>query len=174
MLSRGHRLIQLRLKSLSEEALRKIVVRAVDLAESSESRLLLNGPDEWVQPLRLAGLHLTSAKLMGLTTRPLPEAFLLGASCHNLEELRQAERIGADFACLAPVFRTASHPEHAPLGLKVFAEWVGQCRLPVYALGGMGQQDIDADLEAVRRAGGHGIAGISAFWRSPAQLPLSE
>ena len=165
VIERGHLLIQLRLKSLPEEALREVVVRATRLAHAKECRLMLNGPAAWVHPFGLAGLHLTSAKLMALTERPVPATLLVGASCHNVNELRQAKRIGADFACLAPVYRTATHAGQMPLGLEVFEEWARQCDLPVYALGGMGQQDIDADIEDVRRAGGQGIAGISAFWR---------
>ena len=165
VLDRGYRLVQLRLKSLPEAELRPVVVRAAQLARDRRCRLILNGPEEWVMSFGLAGLHLTSAKLMSLKARPIPADLLMGASCHNLQELLQAERIGADFACLGPVYRTESHAEQTPLGLKLFAEWMSQCRLPVYALGGMGQQDIASDIEAVRLAGGQGIAGISAFWR---------
>lgn len=159
VLDRGYRLIQLRLKSLPEAELRAVVARAAPLAQARGCSLILNGPEEWVPRFGLAGLHLTSDRLMALTRRPLPAELLLGASCHNLQELRQADRIGADFACLGPVHRTESHANRAPLGLEVFREWVSQCRLPVYALGGLGEQD----MEAVRNAGGQGIAGISAF-----------
>ena len=41
--------------------------------------------------------------------------------------------------------------------------------MPVYALGGMGHGmgwgDIEAEIEEVQKAGGLGIAGISAFWK---------
>ena len=165
VLDRGYRLVQLRLKTLPEAELRTVVARAAQLCRDNGCALILNGPEEWVLPFGLAGLHLTSAKLMTLTERPIPADLLVGASCHNLQELLQAERIGADFACLGPVYRTGSHAQQTPLGLKLFGEWVSQCGLAVYALGGMGQQDIVSDIEAVRLVGGHGIAGISAFWK---------
>jgi len=165
VLDRGYRLVQLRLKCLSEAELRSVVARAAQLSRDNGCALILNGPQEWVMRFGLAGLHFTSARLMSLKERPIPAELLMGVSCHNLQELLQAERIGADFACLGPVYRTGSHAEQTPLGLELFAEWVSQCRLPVYALGGMGQQDIASDVEAVRLAGGQGIAGISAFWK---------
>lgn len=71
-----------------------------------------------------------------------------------------AAQIGCDFATLAPVAVTASHPDTAPLGWSHFAELVDHARLPVYALGGM-QPD---DLDHARGHGAFGIAAIRSFW----------
>jgi thiamine monophosphate synthase len=122
--------------------------------------LILNGSPELVPALGTAGVHLTSATLMGLDKRPLPDEFLVGASCHSPDELAHARAIGADFACLSPVKATTGYAEHETLGFDRFADWVAKCDMPVYALGGMRRED----LEAVRAAGGQGVAGISAFW----------
>jgi 8-oxo-dGTP diphosphatase len=97
---------------------------------------------------------------MSQKQRPLAQRFLLGASCHSLEELHHAEQIGADWACLSPVNRTTSHPASTPLGMETFSSWVSAVRLPVYGLGGLAE----ADLPCVRAAGGQGVAGLSAFW----------
>jgi len=72
----------------------------------------------------------------------------------------QAAALDVDFAVLGPVRPTASHPDAAALGWERFAELAAAAPFPVFALGGLGP----ADLGAARGAGGHGIAGISAFW----------
>jgi 8-oxo-dGTP diphosphatase len=158
----GYRMVQLRVKEVAGSQLRAIAERAAGLANRSNCKIILNGPTGWVDKLGLAGAHLTAAELMSLRQRPLAKRFLLGASCHSLEELRQAEKIGADWACLSPVNRTGSHPESAPLGMETFSSWVREVSLPVYGLGGLSQ----ADIPAIRAAGGQGVAGLSGFWVS--------
>jgi 8-oxo-dGTP diphosphatase len=156
----GYRMVQLRVKDVTASQLREIAERAAGLARRSGCKLILNGPLDWVAELGLAGAHLTSRELMSWQQRPLANRFCLGASCHSLEELRHAEKIGANWACLSPVYRTGSHPDVSPLGLEIFSSWVREVSLPVYGLGGL----VEGDLPALRAAGGQGVAGLSAFW----------
>lgn len=84
-------------------------------------------------------------------------AGLMSASAHNLRELREAERGGADLVFLSPVFATRSHPGEEPLGPRRFALLAHQARVPVIALGGM-------NAERFRSLGGaYGWAGIDAW-----------
>lgn len=86
---------------------------------------------------------------------------LLAVSCHDPGELRDAiERLGADLLTLSPVLPTQSHPETPALGWVSFAQWVQPLPVPVFALGGME----NAQLETARRAGARGIAAIVAWW----------
>jgi 8-oxo-dGTP diphosphatase len=105
------------------------------------------------------GIHLTSKQLLALQHRP-GELTLVGASCHNPEELARAAALQLDYALLSPVMPTASHAESVGIGWERFAEWVDGINLPVYALGGMRSELLDRAKEA----GGQGIAGIRGFW----------
>lgn len=106
------------------------------------------------------GVHLRAAELMALDRRPLPAAQLVAASCHTPEELNQAVALNVDFVTLSPLLRTQSHPHAAPLGWDKFGQMVDDVTVPVYALGGMGESDI----ERAWQAGAQGIAGISGVW----------
>jgi thiamine-phosphate diphosphorylase len=156
----GIDLIQLRAKELKPGHLESLARRCQRLAAEHGVRILLNGPPEIVSRLELAGVHLTSRALLSLRNRPLPEEYLVAASCHSPRELAHAERIGADFVCLSPVKPVAAYKITDNLGLKTFGQWARNCRIPVFGLGGLGPED----LTEIRRAGGHGVAGISAFW----------
>lgn len=82
-----------------------------------------------------------------------------GVSCHSAEDLRRAEAAGFDYAFLSPVFPTATHPDARPLGLERFGEACAAADLPVFALGGVSEQN-ENDC---RKAGAFGIATISMF-----------
>jgi 8-oxo-dGTP diphosphatase len=156
---RGVRLAQLRAKTLTLPDLRSLGRLAVHHCRERGITLLLNGEPDMAHQLGAPGVHLTASRLMALKRRPLERAQWVAASCHCPDELRQAERIGADFVVLGPVAPTASHPEARPLGWERFRAWVAEVNLPVYALGGMTVGDIDI----ARSHGAQGIAGIRSL-----------
>ena len=65
------------------------------------------------------------------------------ATAHNLRELGQANRIGADAVMLSPVFPTRSHPGSQTLGPLRFRQLARHAQMPVIALGGMTQRGAD-------------------------------
>jgi 8-oxo-dGTP diphosphatase len=157
--SGGSALLQLRLPHHRDRA--DVRACAGDLLARSpemKTRLLINHDIELARELGV-GVHLRAAQLGELKQRPLPDAQWVGASCHDADELEHAATIGADFATLSPVRATSSHPDASPLGWERFAELVREARLPVYALGGIGPDDLDR----ARAAGAQGVAGIRKF-----------
>jgi 8-oxo-dGTP diphosphatase len=105
------------------------------------------------------GFHANSARLMQMRERPVSNNFLFSASCHNLQELKQAEKLDVDFVYLSPVKPIEKYSEGHSLDWQGFETLVAQVSLPVYALGGM----TVSDVTEVRKRGGQGIAGIRCF-----------
>jgi 8-oxo-dGTP diphosphatase len=155
----GIKLIRLRASRLDLPQYGALAECAADFCGSRGIRLLLNGDPELVQRTGASGLHLRSDQLMGLKERPLDSAHWVAASCHGREELRQAERIGADFAVLSPVRATATHPGAKPLGWEAFAALAEEAAIPVFALGGLRP----IDTAKAKRRGAQGIAAIRGF-----------
>jgi 8-oxo-dGTP diphosphatase len=160
-LDAGVKRVQLRLKNVSPARSRSLASAAHDLICTHGAQLLLNSanPDAQVLAKELdAGLHLTASHL--LAAGELPQATLVAASCHNAAELAHAESFGCHFAVLGPVHQTATHPDATNLGWETFADLRETVALPIYALGGLGNED-----SAVARAhGAQGIAAIRALW----------
>jgi 8-oxo-dGTP diphosphatase len=155
LLTQGIKLIQARLKLLSATDSEAFLGKAYALCQQHGALLLINSAVP-CKPLA-DGIHLTSRDLMALQQRP--NVAWLAASCHNLTELKHAERIGVDFVVLAPILATQTHPNSTPLGWQQFAELVSQCNVPVYALGGQTK----THLPIAQQAGAQGIAAIRAF-----------
>ena len=59
------------------------------------------------------------------------------ATAHDMREIAQANRVGADALMLSPVFPTRSHPGAKTLGAMRFLHMAKHARIPVIALGGM-------------------------------------
>ncbi|WP_340123057.1 Nudix family hydrolase [Methylobacter svalbardensis] len=172
LLNRGVKLIQARLKTLPPAAVAKFIEQAYPLCQQQQALLLMNSAVDC--SVEVDGIHLTSRDLMALrpcsgqpfwlrsgqalTTRSGNSKWL-AASCHNLEQLQQAQKIGVDFVVLAPVLATQTHPGAASLGWEQFADLVAKVNMPVYALGGM----TETSLTTAQQSGGQGIAAIRAF-----------
>jgi len=159
-LKAGARLIQLREPSMSQQEFRAYAKVVASLCQRYGARLLLNADAKLAKECGADGVHLNSRQLMTLDRRPLGNALFVAASCHDREELRQAVRLGVDFAVLSPVVATASHPGVVPLGWDRFRALCGSVPLPIYALGGMRP----GDLGLARAAGAYGIATVSGIW----------
>jgi len=157
-LAGGARLLQLR-EPWPAQRLHAYAARLRKLCAPYGARCVVNGdPDEF--KTCADGVHLSAARLWQLSTRPLPRHLLVGASCHDEKDLKQAADVGCDFAVLSPVQYTKSHPDRRPLGWERFAELAGSTWLPVYALGGMQDQN----LAQAHQAFAQGIALRSAVF----------
>ncbi len=156
----GIRLVQLRAPTLEPAAYLNLAQQVLACCEEQGVTLLLNGEVSLLDKCDAAGIHLNSTRLMRTPQRPLGADKLLGASCHNAQQLSQAEKIDVDFALLSPVKPTASHPEALAIGWEGFHCLSEQCRVPLFALGGMSPQD----LPEAWRYGAQGIAAIRSLW----------
>lgn len=160
----GVGLVQLRCKRQRPTVLRMYAQAAQALIARYGGTVLLNDQIELAGEFGL-GVHLSSARLMRLRSRPVAADAWLAASCHDARELAHAASVGVDFAVLGPVKPTRSHDGVAALGWERFAQLCAAAQLPVFALGGLGPQDRDR----ARECGAQGIAGISAFWMAATQ-----
>lgn len=157
-LQQGLKFLQIREKTLAGDRLRWLAREIIQRAHTFEAKVVINSDILLSRELGADGVHLTSAQLMSLTSRP--DVNWCGASCHNAEELYQAERIGVDFVVLGPVLPTVSHPGLTVLGWQKFSALVRDYSLPVYALGGL----VQTDLAIALQQGGHGIAMLRDAW----------
>jgi thiamine-phosphate pyrophosphorylase len=86
--------------------------------------------------------------------------FLIGASCHSLEDARAAVRGGADYIFFGPVFATPSKTKFGePQGVKKLAAVCSAVSVPVIAIGGVTLENAGDCITA----GAAGIAAIRLF-----------
>ncbi|MCY3750660.1 MAG: Nudix family hydrolase [Gammaproteobacteria bacterium] len=159
-LAAGVKLVQFRSKSAHDH--KSVVMEMIAACRRHGAWLMVNSTPEFAMEVGAAGVHLTSARLLQLTERPLPAAFRVAVSCHNPEELNHAVRVGVDFCVLSPVRKPSGKPG-IPLGWDRFSGMISHVPVPVYALGGMKLSDVNT----ARRHGAQGTALISDVWDRP-------
>lgn len=154
------KLVQFRAKELSSSHHRELAKLVLDLCRLKGSKVLFNGSPELAVSLGYDGVHLDTTQLQYVASRPLPDDKLVAASCHNSKELNKARHIDCDFAVLGPVKPTLSHPDAPAMGWDNFGKLTRHCDIPIYALGGMTEND----YEQAWGYGAQGIAAIRSLW----------
>ena len=159
-IKRGISLVQLRARQLAEDDYRRLAAAVAGVCRAANVRLLLNCAPHLVPELGAHGVHLTAQRLLQLEQRPLGPGYLVAASCHSQEEVIHAGKLGLDFIVVSAVRETASHPGLPAIGFGGLHSLCEVAAMPVYALGGMQE----ADIEAAWHCGAQGIAAIRSLW----------
>jgi thiamine-phosphate pyrophosphorylase len=166
--------VQIREKELDARELLAVVRAAVDMAAGRtglrKTRVIVNGRLDVALAAGADGVHLGGGSLPARETvrwcraGNAPPDFLVGVSCHSLEEAREAENSGASYIFFGPIFDSpAKKVFGAPQGVSRLAEICGLVGIPVIAIGGVDQESGGECL----RAGAAGIAAIRLFQGPP-------
>ncbi len=164
--------IQIREKDLGAAQLAELTRGAVAAARANQrrSRVIVNDRLDVAVAAGAGGVHL------GRESVPIREVaawrakernaraeladFLIGASCHSLEDARAAASEGADYLIFGPVFETPSKLKFgAPLGVERLREVCREVQIPVLGIGGIDSANAAKCFEA----GAAGIAAIRIF-----------
>ncbi|NOZ68385.1 MAG: thiamine phosphate synthase [Deferribacteres bacterium] len=160
-LSGGVRAVQLREKDLGTRDLLKLAYRMRSLTEKYGARLFINDRFDVALAVRADGVHLTQQSIPAHAVRSaVGRKLLIGVSTHSLKEAREAEKGGADFITLGPVYRTPSKLKYGPpAGLDTLKRVCRAVGIPVFAIGGVRGRRI----KEVQAAGAYGAAMISGI-----------
>jgi len=156
----GVKLVQLRAHQCDEPEFYSLFKQAKKYCDEYSALLIANTSADHFQKLDADGLHLTSIELMKCKHRPVQKNIFLGASCHSLEQIQQAQQVEVDYITLGAVYKTSTHPDARPMGVQMFARLTRQYGGVVFALGGVKTEM----LSEIKSVGAYGIASISEWW----------
>ena len=164
--------IQIREKDLSSHELLELTRRVIAVTQdaNAHTRVIVNDRLDVAIAAGAAGVHLGGASIPVAETVQWCRAgnaepdFIVGASCHDVQEAIAAERSGGNYIFFGPVYESPSKMKFgAPQGVGKLAEVCGRVQIPVLTIGGIDEENAGTCL----RAGAAGVAAIRLFQQSP-------
>lgn len=153
--------IILREKDLSEEEYKKLAEEVLQICNEQNVPCILHSFVDIASELGAENIHLPLHVLRGIDEKKKEAFKQIGASCHSVEEAREAERSGCTYITAGHVFVTDCKKGLAPRGLSFLQDVCESVSIPVYAIGGISHENIDA----VRKAGASGACVMSGLMR---------
>ena len=162
----GADVIQLRDKTSSSRDLYNSADQIREITRKHGVPLIINDRLDIALAVGADGLHVGQEDLPARVARILlGPSRILGVSAGSLEEALQAEKDGADYLGVGPVFEARATKADAgePKGLTLISKIHQHCQIPIFAIGGINL----VNVPAVFQAGADGIAVISAVVAAP-------
>jgi len=160
----GVKAIQLREKDMETRKLLKLAYKMRNLTDEYKAKLFINDRFDIALAVGADGVHLTQKSIpVEAVRKSVRDKLIIGASTHSLKEAMEAEKGGADFITLGPVYSTPSKLKYGdPVGLDTLKRVCQKVKIPVFAIGGIKIHRI----KDVNKAGAYGIAMISEIFKA--------
>ncbi|MCM8799554.1 MAG: thiamine phosphate synthase [Candidatus Omnitrophica bacterium] len=140
-------IIQLRDKYSDKKQVLSEAKRIKKLLNRNRQIFIINDYIDIAQLVGADGIHLGQNDLpIVLAKKLLGERKIIGISCHSIEEALEAEREGADYISIGPIFGTALKPNLKPLNIGILKE-ISKCiHIPFFPVGGIDLSNLNKIL----------------------------
>lgn len=156
----GADFIQLRAKDIQISEILRIGKGIRDIARKKGVPFIINDRIGLAFALDADGIHLGQDDMpFGIARFLLGRKSIIGLSCHNLKQAKEAAKFKPDYISFGPVFVSANKPKIAPIGLGILKSVANCVDMPVFAIGGINA----ANIKEVLSSGIKNVACISAI-----------
>lgn len=162
MIASAHpKAIVLREKDLSEKEYEQLARQVMQICQKHRTQCILHSFSNIATALGATAVHMPLPLLQKMTPQEKSHFQIIGASCHSLEEAKEAQDLGCTYITAGHIFLTDCKKGLPGRGLPFLEEICKAVRIPVYAIGGISSQNI----ESVRKTGAAGACIMSGFMR---------
>lgn len=149
LLQGGARIVQLREKHWDKKDLYEMAVEFRRRTRAHDALLIVNDHLDVALAAGADGVHLGQEDLPLEAARRIAPGMILGASSHSLDEALTAERQGADYVNIGPIFPTETKQGVSRfLGPSAIREIGPRLKIPFTTMGGINRENIHQVLEA--------------------------
>ncbi len=135
--------IQFRDKTSDKISVLKDALRLKNICRKNKLVFIINDYLDIAKMVDADGLHLGQEDIaIGFARQVMGPNKIIGISCHSLSQAKQAQKSGADYIAIGPIFQTPTKPDYKPVGLKTLKTVVKDALIPVCAIGGINQENI--------------------------------
>ncbi|MEA3476106.1 MAG: thiamine phosphate synthase [Candidatus Cloacimonadota bacterium] len=156
----GLKIIQYRDKNANASEMLTNAIKIRELTENSDTIFIVNDNVEVARASNADGVHIGQEDTQYEEARKLLPKRIIGMSVGNLEQSLLAEKMGADYIGLGPIFPTLTKPNAGQIiGTEKLSKIVKAVQIPIIAIGGINL----SNLKSVLETGVNGVAIISAI-----------
>ena len=132
--------------------------KVITVAKKKKLKVLVGKDYDLARKIGADGVHF-SDRDQKVIAKNKNHKMLLSYSCHSSASIIKSKKLNADLVFYSPIFMSTSHPDQRPAGLCALRKFVMKSVVPVYALGGVNENNI----KSLINAGVAGVGGISIF-----------
>ena len=148
----GADMIQLRDKDSSASEILKVGRAIRDLTRKKKIPFIINDRVDIAVAVGADGVHLGQDDLPIEAARSMMgSGKLIGLSTHSLPQALEAEKKGADYIGVGPIFSTPTKPDYRAVGIDLIREVRDKIKIPFVVIGGIDESNIDEVLAAGAR-----------------------
>ncbi len=151
--------IILREKDLSETEYKELAAKVMKICKRYDVPCILHSFTRVAIELQAKALHVSLPVLDTMTDEEKKAFTMLGASCHSVEDARKAKKKGCTYIVAGHIFATDCKKGVPPRGLDFLQEVCQAVDIPVYAIGGISEENMPLVRE-VGAAGGCMMSGL--------------
>lgn len=157
----GVKIVQYREKGLSAGLMIKEAGKIKKICEKHNALFLVNDRVDIALAVGADGVHLGQEDMPYQHARKLlGKHKIIGLSAHSAKGALHSQKIGADYIGIGPIYHTATKKDaQAPTGLAPIIQLKNKLKIPLVAIGGINESNIDGVL----KAGAKNIAVISGI-----------
>lgn len=151
--------ILLREKELDEEEYKKLARQVLRICKKHRVTCILHSFADAAEELGAEALHMPLMKLRELSEAQRKKFRMLGASCHSVEEAREAVELGCTYLIAGHIFTTDCKKGLPGRGTEFLKSVCESVQVPVYAIGGISHEK----TSLIREAGANGGCIMSGW-----------
>ena len=141
--------IQLREKTISDSEFITLASEVRDITTNSDTLLIINDRVHVAREVNADGVHLGQQDMSILEARDIiGNQKIIGVSTHSVVQAKQAQKDGADYIAIGPIYPTKTKDYEPSVGIKIIREILGTVNIPFIAIGAITLENIDDVLKA--------------------------
>jgi thiamine-phosphate pyrophosphorylase len=160
----GARIIQLREKEYSGKKIYDLALKFREITTKAGVLLVINDHVDIAMAVEADGVHLGQDDLPLYAAREIAPELLIGASTHSLPEAIQAQKEGADYINIGPIFPTGTKEGlERFLGPEAIAAISPRIDVPLTVMGGI----LESNIDQVLTNGARRVAMVTTITQAP-------
>jgi thiamine-phosphate pyrophosphorylase len=142
--------IQLREKTISDSEFISLAGEVRDITTKRESLLIINDRVHVAREVNADGVHLGQQDISALEARDIIGVEkIIGVSTHSVIQAKQAQKDGADYIAIGPIYPTCTKDYEPSVGIEIIQK-ISEAvvNIPIIAIGAITLENLDEVLKA--------------------------